>query len=1380
MAGQSHKTSVDRGARTSSLSRLDSVFGGLLLLLAVFLHARAANAAAAPRPLPATETFAQWLARPHNLADPQTSATGLTLARARAQELRPLMEDAPELFLRTALPEAQRNALPAEWQPFIEKRIKGRGSFGVYCRFPKPVNAFNLQPSIINAHGGYAREVTLNGTLYKAFVFGKWKDQTTVQEAAIEGIALQDAIVLGDTPTPAQQLAAGGASAASAPLTTGANTLLYMIARFSDETSDPIDDATALSRVGVISAFWLNNSSGKVSLKGLVNPGLVMDIVHITLPHPTNYTPTYDSSFSLLLGDARNAALALSPSYNYANYNLDVVVTSDPGFSYAGYSWIGAQGSHWIQGYTTLRTGGHELGHNLGLQHANYWRTDATLPFGEDSNPGGYVGDAPDSEWVEYGHYFSVMSGQSGGELDDPNKPHYTPTEKVQLGWLSGNQVSYLTTSGTNRLFRHDERTTIGIPRAIRIETPATDYTGLGRRYWLGYRYAPWNTAQNWFRNGLQVDVAETGYGPDGTIMLDMTPYSQDDPSGASWTDDNTDKLDGALIVGRTYDDQAAGIHITPIATGNNGTNEEYIDVVVNLGTFSGNTPPVISSFSASTNQAAVNQTVTFNVTASDANGDTLAYAWNFDDGQVWTPSGLNSPSAGKSWPNAGQYRVMVTVSDMKGGVATETIIVTVGAPANTNQIWGRVVWAGTPLSGALVSTASGGTIYQAWTESDGSYVLIDLPSSGSLALRCLSDGHTFTPQFSNPLSITSGNLYGKDFYANEPLSAPAGATFAISGQITYAGVGITGVEVRAGGLLANTDQFGNYTLTNFPTGTYTITAANGNWTFSPASRTVTISSADSTGNDFSRSAPYSITGRIDGVPASGNSQAPTVYLGNGDLALATKAGTGGSRYWTYTLIGVPPGQFSPSAELAGYRIVPNGFSNPLSVSGNLTGINYSGSASNVDGIDGRITERGLPLAGVSVAASLGGSTIGSAQTDSDGFYQIVNLASGAYTLTPGKSGYSFSPSSMAVAAIPESGDDFTAIGPNAPPAISSVTTLPAVAPSVAATAALTARASGSNPLSYSWDALIAAGPVTFSTNDSVNANVTVASFQSPGSYLFRVRVTDDHSLYSTDNVGVTVSAGPGDVVVSPYQVQVASGGTATFHADVWDQLGNRITVAPAWSVSGGGVISTGGVFTATTPGGPYTVSATASGLSATGFVSVVGGTNHPPVAASPTLQRYASQGVKALITTLLGTDADGDPLSLSTFDALSTNGVPVSTNQGWIFYSPTNSFTNADAFNYTVSDGRGGTSAGVVTVQVKADPAPSMDVSVERMLDGSVHLRFDGIPGRTYAIQYTEDLGNPQWQTLASVTADSFGIFTYVDLPPNGSATRYYRAALF
>lgn len=102
-------------------------------------------------------------------------------------------------------------------------------------------------------------------------------------------------------------------------------------------------------------------------------------------------------------------------------------------------------------------------------------------------------------------------------------------------------------------------------------------------------------------------------------------------PLGNWRTIDNSDKLDGALIVGRTYDDSGAGIHITPVATGNNSLNEEYIDVAINLGNFSANRSPVISAFTATTNQAALNQAVNFSVTASDPDGDVLAYLGDSD-----------------------------------------------------------------------------------------------------------------------------------------------------------------------------------------------------------------------------------------------------------------------------------------------------------------------------------------------------------------------------------------------------------------------------------------------------------------------------------------------------------------------------------------------------------------------------------------------------------------------------------------------------------------------------------------------------------------------------------------------------------------------------
>jgi hypothetical protein len=322
-------------------------------------------------------------------------------------------------------------------------------------------------------------------------------------------------------------------------------------------------------------------------------------------------------------------------------------------------------------------------------------------------------------------------------------------------------------------------------------------------------------------------------------------------------------------------------------------------------------------------------------------------------------------------------------------------------------------------------------------------------------------------------------------------------------------------------------------------------------------------------------------------------------------MSLKPILGTGGSRYWQYTLNNVPAGQYSVSAFLYGYNIVPSGFANPLTISANALGVNFSGTSSNTiaGAVSGRITLYGVPLVGVNVSALQGGSTAGSAFSDSDGYYRIDNLSSGACNVTAGRTGYTFSPASIGVSSVPSSGNNFAASGSISPPALSSVSANPAVVSLPTGSTTLTAVAAGSGPLSYSWDALVAPAPVTFGTNDSTVAASSTVSVQAPGSYTFRVRVTDTNGFAVTGTVGVTVSAGPGAMVVSPYEIQVPGGQTVAFGVEAWDQLGNRITVSPVWSAGGGGAMDPTGLFTATTAGGPFTVIATAGGLTATGLV---------------------------------------------------------------------------------------------------------------------------------------------------------------------------------
>ncbi|HAV61362.1 MAG TPA: hypothetical protein DCY13_03250, partial [Verrucomicrobiales bacterium] len=110
--------------------------------------------------------------------------------------------------------------------------------------------------------------------------------------------------------------------------------------------------------------------------------------------------------------------------------------------------------------------------------------------------------------------------------------------------------------------------------------------------------------------------------------------------------------------------------------------------------------------------------------------------------------------------------------------------------------------------------------------------------------------------------------------------------------------------------------------------------------------------------------------------------------------------------------------------------------------------------------------------------------------------------------------------------------------------------------------------------------------------------------------------------------------------------------------------------------------------------------------------------------------------------------------------------------------YTPAPGDTADDSFAFTVSDDRGGTAAGTATVVVVPDEIIPDNFRVEVLPNGDYQLAFDGIPDRTYSIQYTEQLNPPAFQQLTSITADGSGRFIHIDSPPPGAPSRYYRAA--
>ena len=196
-------------------------------------------------------------------------------------------------------------------------------------------------------------------------------------------------------------------------------------------------------------------------------------------------------------------------------------------------------------------------------------------------------------------------------------------------------------------------------------------------------------------------------------------------------------------------------------------------------------------------------------------------------------------------------------------------------------------------------------------------------------------------------------------------------------------------------------------------------------------------------------------------------------------------------------------------------------------------------------------------------------------------------------------------------------------------------------------------------------------------------------------------------------------------------------------------------------------------------PGGSPLATYT-SGLSGLcmGLEVVTSQLNRPPVPGTNVISRFAGGGTKVRQSRVLGTDPDGDVITFQSVSATSVEGGTVSTNLSWIFYTPPPGFTNNDSFTYTVRDSRGATAVGTLQIKVAVDNAATSNLVTRDLGNGSILLRFSGIPDAAYLIQYSTDLVTPAWQTLGSTVASGFGIFEFVDTPPGG-LTRLYRSVL-
>jgi uncharacterized repeat protein (TIGR02543 family) len=676
---------------------------------------------------------------------------GIELARSRRMALAELIRVDPETALAHAVPTGVRTRLPQGIIDLLEEHVNGHGDLDVLAALPEPGRESEVDP--------VWRIATIDGREYQAYVYGRRLGEPTRRNIPLSGVAVEDLLAVRDSPIrmlspdevapwlatvseadcsvceePADArgqpvIAAVGAGlrvlccpehaaeleddltaaesggptgdfdaddVQASAWTEGLKSVILIRVDFSDLTGVSLTESGGATLINNLHNFYNEMSYGRAGFRPVDGGSAVTPILR--MPETAAYYGG-NNRYGQLRSDARAAATAAG--YVLSQYNLDVTCMGPvPGFGWSGLAYVGAAGM-WLRNSFGTGVAGHELGHNFGLHHAGFWDTGGASIIG----PGTHL---------EYGDGFDTMGSASAGNN------HFNARYKSYLNWLQPGETQTASTSGLYRIYAHDQPLTPG-SRGLRIARNSTT------NYWVEFRQK--FTGNRWLMNGAGLRFA--GNGNQRSVLLDTTPGSAQG------------RTDSALVIGRTFADPEAGIYITPL--GKSGTTPESLEVMVHLGGFPGNLPPAVI-LSASETSTAINVPLEFAAHASDPNGDALAYYWDFGDSTL----GPNSPDATKSWTSQGDYVVRCTVTDMKGGETSQSVVVRVGSPS-TFRIHGLVTDSNGPVQGARIYVSNSKLTY---TDSDGSYSLVGL-SSGSYTVNASLYPHTFVPVgFSNPVRV--------------------------------------------------------------------------------------------------------------------------------------------------------------------------------------------------------------------------------------------------------------------------------------------------------------------------------------------------------------------------------------------------------------------------------------------------------------------------------------------------------------------------------------------------------------------------------------------------------------------------------------------------
>ena len=522
------------------------------------------------------------------------------IANERRKALKNLILQGPERALELRLSPIQRVGLPEDIIKRLERIIVAAGDFVV-------VESDLVEP---NVEHGLSRLVYLDNEVLQAAVYGRRLTQGTKYGIPINGIAFGDRLAFSDFPlyvldeleVKEQGLEPGTIAALASgqlltfdsedefdeiefefittesgpgpfpggaivtfsggPWTLGLKFVLVILVDFSDLPGlphwidgTPLTKESALAEVNQAGDFLEQVSDGNTSLLSLAVP------VIVRAPNPASFyrsMPFLGDGTATLALDAEQAArdfddmIGMDGFYNPDSYDRVVIAADGVWQTPSGDTARGGaavRGGEWVvtHGVYNWRLLAHELGHTYNLIHSSAGNvTSGADPLAV-------------TEIFEYSDAWDVM-GSAGFDFNG----HYNVYFKQFLGWLSGGSVADVTSSGTHRLYAHDQVGATGV-RALRVDA------GPDRAYWVGARRNYPETS-----TGVEIRYEQKNVRWPMDIALCSVLLDAHPPVRSGGDTDHT------FRVGEMINDIGAGVMIQVMAVGTDSTGQ-YADVLVTL-----------------------------------------------------------------------------------------------------------------------------------------------------------------------------------------------------------------------------------------------------------------------------------------------------------------------------------------------------------------------------------------------------------------------------------------------------------------------------------------------------------------------------------------------------------------------------------------------------------------------------------------------------------------------------------------------------------------------------------------------------------------------------------------------------------------------------